>query len=291
MTDGKRRLGRGLEALLGPISIETAQSDGSLRNLEVGAIRPNPYQPRRALDESQLDALAQSMKTSGLLQPIVVRPGPESGYELIAGERRWRAAQRLGWSAISAVVREADDQTVLAFALVENLQRDALSPIDEASGYHRLVAEFGVTHVDIGTLVGRSRAAVANALRLLKLPPRVQDLVHSGALSAGHARALLGIDGADAIDAIATTVVERGFSVREVEGLVRRRAKRSSRSRRLRTRDPQQRRVEDALRRRLQTDVSLSPRGKDSGRLSINFYSHDDLARIMEIILGEPFEG
>ena len=290
MTGGSRRLGRGLEALLGPSTVDAARADGSLTELEVGSIRPNPFQPRHAFDEKQLEELASSMATSGLLQPVVVRRAADRGYELIAGERRWRAAQRLEWDRIGAVVREADDQAVLTFALVENLQRDALSPIDEARGYETLVKEFALSHGDVGGVVGRSRAAVANALRLLNLPDEVQTMVQSGALSSGHARALLGLD-ASAMNAIAEAVVERGLSVRDVESLVRNRTKRSRRKKPDGARDPQVRRVEETLRRRLQTDVTVSPRGKDSGKIGINFYSHDDLARIMEIVLGEPYDG
>ncbi len=290
MTGGRRRLGRGLEALLGPSSVEAARAEGSLTQLDVASIRPNPFQPRHAFDEKQLEELASSMGTSGLLQPIVVRRAADSGYELIAGERRWRAAQRLGWGRIDAVVRVADDQAVLTFALVENLQRDALSPIDEARGYERLIKEFALSQSDVGGVVGRSRAAVANALRLLNLPDEVQTMVHNGALSSGHARALLGLD-TSGITAIAEAVVDRRLSVREVESLVRNRTKRSRRKKGDGGRDPDVRRVEETLRRRLQTDVTVSPRGKDSGRIGINFYSHDDLARIMEIVLGEPYNG
>lgn len=289
MTSSRRRLGRGLEALLGPASIEVAKAEGSLRELDIASIRPNPFQPRHVFDESQLDDLANSMSVSGLLQPVVVREA-EDGYELIAGERRWRAAQRLGWDRLAAVIREADDQAVLTFALVENLQRDALSPIDEAQGYHRLIEEFDLSQGDVGSMVGRSRAAVANALRLLQLPETVQGMVHAGSLSSGHARALLGLR-TDGVEAIAKAVVDRGLSVREVESLVRNRTKRPRRKKGTADRDPHVRRVEDSLRRRLQTDVTVSPRGKDSGKIGINFYSQDDLARILEIILGEPYDG
>jgi len=286
---GRRRLGRGLEALLGPPSVEEARAEGSLTELDVATIQPNPFQPRHVFDEKQLEELASSMAASGLLQPVVVRPA-EAGYELIAGERRLRAAQRLGWDRIGAVVREADDQAVLTFALVENLQRDALSPIDEARGYDRLVKEFALTHGDVGGVVGRSRAAVANALRLLNLPDDVQAMLHSGVLSTGHARALLGLD-PSGVNAIAKAIVDRGLSVREVESLVRTRTKRPRRTKGDAARDPHVRRVEETLRGRLQTDVIVSPRGKNSGKISIQFYSHDDLARIMEIVLGEPYQG
>src|SRR5882672_6576423 len=158
MTDPhRRRLGRGLEALLGPTTVAEARADGSLATLPMKAIRPNPYQPRHVFDEGALDELKESLRTVGLLQPIIVRPAGD-GFELIAGERRWRAAERLGWKDIGAVVRDVDDRTLLTLALVENLQRDALSPIDEARGYQRLVAEFGVSQHELGGMVGRDRS-------------------------------------------------------------------------------------------------------------------------------------
>jgi ParB family chromosome partitioning protein len=244
-------------------------------------------------DESALSELAESMRRSGLLQPIVARAGENGEYDVVVGERRWRAAQQLGWTEIAAVVRDVDDRTLLTLALVENLQRDALSPIDEALGYQRLIGEFEVSQAEVGELVGRNRSTVANALRLLKLPDSVQQLVHSAALSTGHARALLTLNDPAAMGEFAVTAVEQDLSVREVEELVRggREAKRRPR----RTRggkapDPEVRRVEDALRKRLQTDVRVTARG-NSGRLTINYYSHDDLARILEMILGQAYEG
>jgi ParB family chromosome partitioning protein len=290
---GRKRLGRGLEALLGPTTVAEAQAEGALKQVAVDAIQPNPYQPRQVFDESALAELADSMERSGLLQPVVTRPGADGTYELVAGERRWRAAQRLGWKEIGAVVREVDDRTLLTLALVENLQRDALSPIDEARGYQRLIDEFAVSQTGVGELVGRDRSTVANALRLLKLPGGVQQLVHTGALSTGHARALLGLNDAAAIERLAQAAVKQELSVRDVEAQVRGGRAAQRRPRRVRgekATDPEVRRVEDALRRRLQTDVRVVPRG-NSGRVTLNYYSHDDLARIMEIILGEPYEG
>jgi len=292
---GRRRLGRGLEALLGPTSMEEARADGSLARLPVDAIHPNPYQPRRAVDEAALAELADSMQGSGLLQPVVVRPAANSGaYELIAGERRWRAARRLGWTELPAVVREVDDRTLLTLALVENLQRDALSPIDEALGYRRLVDDFGVSQGAIAELVGRNRTTVANALRLLKLPESVQALLHRGALSTGHARALLALETETEIAELADHVVEGGLSVREVEDLVRNgsapapRAERRPRGRK--PVRPEVRRLEDVLRDHLKTDVRVTTRGK-SGKVILNFYSEDDLSRLLEIILGKPYDG
>ena len=295
MTDraARRRLGRGLEALLGPTSTAEAQAEGTLRQIPVRDIRPNPYQPRRDFDEEALAELAASLESAGLLQPVVVRPA-NGGFELIAGERRLRAAERLGWTEIGAVVRDVDDRTLLTLALIENLQRDALSPIDEALAYQRLVEDFAVSHADVASLVGRSRPTVVNALRLLRLPDEVQDLVHRGALSTGHARALLQLPDAAAIPTLARRAVDDELSVRELEALARGDRAPARRPRAGKTRahrpDVETRRVEDALRRHLKTDVFVARRGK-GGRITVNFYSNDDLARILELVLGRPFDG
>src|SRR5213595_2922286 len=179
----RRRLGRGLEALLGP-SREEAERDGSLVELATSDIRPNPFQPRQDVDPQALEELKASIRQAGLLQPVVVRPAPGgTGFELIAGERRLRACQALGWERIPAVKREVDDRTVLTLALIENLQRDDLSPVDEARGYERLIAEFSLAQQDVADAVGRDRSTVANALRLLKLPATVLALLHAARLS------------------------------------------------------------------------------------------------------------
>ncbi|HEY7636726.1 MAG TPA: ParB/RepB/Spo0J family partition protein [Gemmatimonadales bacterium] len=296
MTETKR-LGRGLEALLGPISREQAEASGSLRELPVRSLRPNPYQPRSEIDEAALEELIASMRASGLLQPVVVRPRNES-YELIAGERRWRAAERLGWERIPAVVRDVDDQTLLTLALVENLQRNDLSPIDEAAGYQRLGEEFHLPQVEIARLVGRNRSTVANLLRLLQLPDEIQQLIHQAKLSEGHARALLGVSEPARMLRLAHQAVAEGWSVREMEARVR--GEPPSRPRRAddaKGRTPAKavtadvRRVEDALRKRLGTDVRVTMRRRGRGFLTISYYSNDDLARLLELILGGPFEG
>jgi ParB family chromosome partitioning protein len=290
----RRRLGRGLEALLGPPSVAEAQADGALLQVPVAQVRPNPYQPRRAIDQEALAELASSMEKAGLLQPIVVRKARDNGYELIAGERRLRAAERLGWGEIGAVVRDVDDRTLLTLALIENLQRDALSPIDEALGYQRLVGEFGASHAEVADLVGRSRPGVANALRLLRLPGEVQDLLHRGELSPGHARALLQLPETTGVVALARRAIAEGLSVRELEALGRgerppARRPRSGRGR-VRRPDADVRRLEDALRRHFKTDVFVVRRGK-GGRISISFYSNDDLARLLELMLGQRYDG
>lgn len=308
-----RRLGRGLEALLGPVSrVEeratagAGTADAGLLQVPVGAIQPNPFQPRRTFDETALTELADSIAASGLLQPVIVRArdgrgsgrGGEGRYELISGERRWRAVQRLGWATIPVVVRQADDQAMLTLALIENLQRDDLSAIDAAVGYKKLIDEFQIPHGEVARLVGKSRAAVSNTLRLLGLPVPVQRMIQEGALSEGHARALLAVTDAREALRLARAVVEGGYSVRDTEALVRGEgpAAPTIRPRRLAKPKPlpssiEARRVEDALRTRLGTDVRLTARRKGRGTLAISYYSNDDLARLLELILGHPFDG
>ncbi|HET9465533.1 MAG TPA: ParB/RepB/Spo0J family partition protein [Gemmatimonadales bacterium] len=293
----EKRLGRGLEALLGPISRDQAAASGALREIPVGAIHPNPFQPRREFDEEALGELAQSINTSGLLQPIVVRSNGAS-YELVAGERRWRAVQQLGWPRIPAVVKEVDDQSLLTLALIENLQRDDLSPIDEARGYDRLMREFELPQTEVARLVGRNRVTVANSLRLLSLPAEVQQMLERRELSEGHGRALLALNDAEEITRIARDVVQHGWSVRETEALTRGQgpAARITHPRLQRVKAPvrtvhaEQRRVEDTLRKRLGTDVRITAKRKGRGLITISYYSNDDLARLLEIILGHPYE-
>ena len=296
----EKRLGRGLEALLGPVSREQAEASGALKELAVSSIRPNPFQPRTRLDEPALAELTASIEASGLLQPVVVRPR-NGTYELIAGERRWRAVQRLGWRTVPAVVKDADDQTLLTLALIENLQRHDLSAIDEALGYQRLMDEFKMPQTEVARMVGRSRPAIANLLRLLRLPADVRALVHEGKLSEGHARALLTLDDPAAASRLAREAVEQGLSVRDVEARVRGDVPAAAAPVKggLRLRKPHEphaatadaRRIEDALRKRLGTDVRVTARRRGRGLVSISYYSNDDLARLLELILGEPFAG
>ena len=288
-----RRLGRGLEALLGPISKEQAEAQGALREVPVGSIDANPYQPRRTFEPAALQELADSIAASGLLQPLIVRPRPSGRYELIAGERRWRAIQQLHWQKVPVVVKDVDDQALLTLALIENLQRDDLSPIDEALGYDRLVQEFHLTQSDVARLVGKDRATVANTLRLLKLPPEVRTLVEKRSLSEGHARALLGLSDDRHISRFATTAVEAGWSVRELEARVRGQGP-TRRKRAGPTPGPasaEVQRVEETLRQRLQTDVRVTARRRGRGFVTVAYYSNEDLARLLEVMLGEPYRG
>ncbi len=286
----RRRLGRGLEALLGVGTVEEAEREGLVRELPVDGIKPNRYQPRRALDPASLAELKNSIGASGLLQPIVVRQ-LDSGYELVAGERRWRAIRALGWKKVPAVVRDVDDRTLLTLALVENLQRASLSPIDEAQGYERLAHDFSLSHGAIADAVGRDRSTVANAVRLLKLPKSVQQLVADETLSAGHARALLSLGDTKQIERLARTCVAEGWSVREMERQARAPGPRREGRAPKRAAPPEVRRIEEALRKRLGTDAAVVLTGKGRGHLQLRFYSEDDLSRLLELILGRRWDG
>lgn len=303
-----RRLGRGLEALIAkaptrapvleapraeaptpePVSSEPRTP---YRVLPVAKVRPNPLQPRKEFREEDLADLEASLRVSGLLQPVTVRPAPRGdGFELIAGERRFRAAQRLGWTEIPAVVRDVDDQMLLSLAMVENLQRADLNPIEEAEGYEQLIKEFSLTQQEVADIVGKDRSTVANTLRLLALPASVRRLVWDGALTVGHARALLGLGEASQMADLARVVVAEGLSVREVEHRVRSasHAKQSPRGAApTDARSAEVRRLEDELRRRLGTDVRIVQAGKSAkGELRIPFYNHEDFERVLELILG-----
>ena len=217
----KARLGKGLDALLGGVDQIAAQSDGELRYLPVATIRPGRYQPRTNMVETALTELADSIRTHGVVQPIVVRETPAGDYELIAGERRWRAAQMAGLDVIPSVVRRVADEIALAVGLIENIQRENLNPVEEANGLRRLLDEFGLTHQQVADSIGRSRAAVSNLLRLLNLDPAVRAHLENGRLEAGHARAILSLPREQQL-AAADTVIQQRLSVRQTEQIVRR---------------------------------------------------------------------
>ena len=290
MTD--RRLGRGLEALLGPVNREQAEKAGALREVPVASVRPNPFQPRKKIDEPALAELADSINASGLLQPVVVRAVAGGHFELIAGERRWRAVQRLGWKSIPVVVKEADDRTLLTLAIIENIQRADLSPLEEAASYQRLIEEFQSSQADVARLVGRDRSTVANALRLLRLPVDVREMVDDRRLSEGHARALLAVADPRQLLALARQAILSSWSVRELEARVRGERPAGKRARAgARPVNADAKRVEEQLRQHLGTEARLTTRRRGRGFLTLNFYSNDDLARLLERILGRPFDG
>jgi ParB family chromosome partitioning protein len=306
--DAPRRLGRGLEAL---ISTAKQQRDGApattdggaretseLQRVRVADVAPNRFQPRRTFTESDLVELETSIKANGLLQPITVRSQPGGGWELVAGERRLRAVGRLGWTEIPAIVREFDDRAMLTLALVENLQRSDLNPLEEAEGYQRLIDEFGLTQQQVADAVGKDRTTITNLLRVLTLQAAIRAMVERGHITAGHARALLPIrDEKRQLD-LANEIVARQLSVREVEARARDGigdrpqqpkigAGRLGAASLPPNADSAAHRVEEQLRKHLQTDVHIQQLGTDRGVVRISYYSADDLERVLDLVLGK----
>jgi ParB family chromosome partitioning protein len=293
----KRGLGRGLDALLGSMSdIPVRQGmapvaageavDGSLRSVPVERIRRGRHQPRRIVDESALEELAHSVRSRGIVQPLVVRPTGSGGFEIVAGERRWRAAQMAGLDEVPAVVRELSDREAAAVALIENIQREDLNPIEEAAAFAELQEQFNLTQEQVAEKVGRSRSAVANSLRLLSLPDQIKEHVAAGKLAAGQARALLGLNDKSMLPAAAREVMGKDLSTRDTEALVRRlnKPRRIKSSDRL---DPDLSNLVETLQRRLGTRVRLMHRASDDkGKLEIEYYSQEDLDRITNMMIG-----
>ena len=287
----QRRLGRGLDALFNTAPVAPDENQRALKEIPISQIRKNPFQPRKDFAPDALKDLQESLKSSGLLQPITVRRSRDEGaYELIAGERRLRAATELGWKSISAVVKDIDDRELLGLALIENLQRSDLNPIEEAEGYSRLIGEFGHTQQTIASMVGRDRSTIANMLRILQLPAAVRQMLRDGALSIGHARPLLGLTDETKISALASEIVKRGFSAREVENRVREsgsdKKPSTKRGRPARTdaRPIEVRALEERLRRSLQTDVAITTDANYTGSIRISFYSMEDLERVADLL-------
>ena len=289
----KRGLGRGLDALLGGMGDSSAREnatrgptaaagDDGFRRLPVDLIRRGKHQPRRIVEESALEELAHSVRARGIVQPIVVRPLGSGSYEIVAGERRWRAAQMAGLDEVPAVVRECSDQEAAAVALIENIQREDLNPIEEAQGYRSLADEFGLTHQELADAVGRSRSAVSNALRLLDLNEDVRLRVEQGELDMGHARALLALSGA-AQSETAAEVVRRDLSARETEKLVRARVEGKSPAQR-KARDPDVVKLETDLAERLGAKVRIDHKAKGAGSVTIHYSSLEALDGILERI-------
>ena len=285
-------LGKGLGALIPTV---TTDSSGGMREIPITSIKPNKYQPRSHFDEEDLSALVGSIREVGVLQPVLVRPEGD-GYELIAGERRWRAAKRVGLQTIPALIRVADDAAALEQALVENLHRANLNPLEEAAAYQQLIEDFGLTHEEVAGRVGKGRATVSNTLRLMHLPPTVQRALRDGQLSMGHARALLGTPDRAFQEKLAREVVSDGLSVRAVEDAVRLHGlsdegaqagletpEKEPRSPRLRA--PGLLELEELLGERLATGVHVSM-GAKRGRVVVDFSGLDDLERIYRIIAG-----
>jgi ParB family transcriptional regulator, chromosome partitioning protein len=276
----RRGLGMGLSALLGGIGDGVAEAGPETpRRVPIEFLHPSPLQPRRRFDEAELEALARSIGDRGVLQPLLARPSSRGapGYEIVAGERRWRAAQRAGLHEVPVVVRELSDQETLELALIENLQRTDLSPLDEAHAYRRLTEEFGHTQDALAQAVGKSRSHVANTVRLLSLPAAVHELLDDGRLSAGHARALIGCAGAEML---ARLVVERGLNVRETEALARREGSQPTSTRRPRDMDPNAAELARRLTTKLGLEVELRPRAQ-GGSITIRYH---DLAQLDALV-------
>lgn len=284
-----RRLGRGLEALLGSATGLATSDEGALKSIPISQVTRNPFQPRREFRGEDLAELQESLKASGLLQPITVRRRPgKDGFELIAGERRLRAAKALEWREIPAIIKEIDDRTLLTLALIENLQRTDLNPIEEGEGYRQLAQAFELTQQQIAETVGKDRTTIANTLRLLQLPESVRSLLQQRQLSMGHAKVLLGLDEHDRIVSLAEEIVREGLTVREVERRLRAVAppakKKTGRPRAIDKQPAELRQIEDRLRRHLQTDVAVKLTSSDRGTVTLHFYSADDLDRLLDLM-------
>jgi ParB family transcriptional regulator, chromosome partitioning protein len=281
----KKRLGRGLGSLIGSIEevSEASHSSGAsgMSEIDIDRIQRGRYQPRQNFEAGALRELADSIRSQGVVQPIVVRPDGDR-FELVAGERRWRAAQLAGLQKIPAVVREIDARAAAAIALIENIQREDLNPLEEAQAFMRLIEEFDLTHQQVADSVGRSRAAVSNLLRLLDLAEPVKQQVNKGLLDMGHARALLALIRHDQIE-IARLVVNRGMSVRETELLVKKTlAKQSGGQQKAEVKDPDVRRLETQISEKLGAGVKIKPGKKGAGQLVISFNSSAELDGILE---------
>ncbi len=284
-------LGKGLGALIpNESSSQATPVTTGLREVPITDLVPNRFQPRSHFDEEALTSLTASIRELGVLQPVLVRATGDGSYELIAGERRWRAAKRAGLSVIPVIVREVSDTHSLEQALVENLHREDLDPLEEAAAYQQLLDDFSLTHEEIARRVGKSRAAISNTLRLFQLPPAVQRMVHDGQLSAGHARALLGTPDRVFQEALARKAVNGDYSVRQVEDAVRRRTQESEKSPAepgAKLRAPGLLELEELLSERLDTRVNVSM-GAKRGKVVIDFASLEDLERIYRAMTGVP---
>jgi len=284
----RKALGRGLEALIptstAAIATESADArhpaQAGVQQIPIEMVGANPFQPRTRFNEATLQELTDSIKANGILQPVILRRTPTDGYELVAGERRLRAAKLAGLDAVPAIVREIDDRRMMELALIENIQREDLNPIDEARAFHALIQTVGLTHDEISERVGKQRSSITNSLRLLGLPPEVMDMVSRGTLSAGHGRALLGLETSGDQLATARYVSSKGFSVRRTEALINRKLRRQH----TRPRSNKSNGLEEwqnKLQSRFATRVTMHP-GRKGGRVEFEYYSQEDLERLLE---------
>ena len=287
----KKVLGRGLDALISSATVSRASEgsvalgvaeDHAVMELVVGDIGPNPFQPRTRFDDESLKELADSIRASGVIQPVLVRRVGADDYQLVAGERRLRAAQLAGLGKIPAIVRDYDDRQLMELSIIENIQRENLNPIDEAKAYHALIERVGLTHDQVSERVGKQRSSITNSLRLLTLPPEIMDMVSRGTLSAGHARALLGLETAGDQLATGKYVAGKGFSVRRTEALVRRKQRKNhSRPARASKLDGLGE-WETKLQQHFSTHVAIVP-GRKGGKVEFEFYGQEDLERLLEV--------
>jgi ParB family chromosome partitioning protein len=282
----RRSLGQGLDALIPSTGGATTESGETIYQLAIDQIEPNPRQPRKSYDADDLQGLADSIAEHGVLQPLVVaRPEGEDIYVLIAGQRRLEAARLAGLSDVPVILRQATEQQLLEWALIENLQREDLNPIEAAHGYQQLVDDFGLSHDAIAGRVGKSRSAVSNTLRLLKLTDAAAEAIIQGEISEGHGRALLGLDSPKAQDAAMQTVIKRGLNVRQTEELVRKLSGQRRPRKPDTARPPEEVAVEEELRQALGTKVSLR-RGRSGGTLTLHFYSDEELEALIDRLTG-----
>lgn len=283
MADKRPALGRGLSALIPDAPLAPAASERAL-DVDIDLLRPNRFQPRTVMHDDRIEELARSIKSNGLIQPIVVRKA-DPGYEIVAGERRWRASQRAGLMKVPVVVREIPEERLLASALIENIQREDLNPIEEAQAYRRLADDYTLTQDQIAEAVGKDRSTVANVMRLLKLPREVRENLSAGALAMGHARALLSLPDESAQLQVSREVVSKNLSVRETEALVKKAAE-PPRPKEDPQKDVHTRAAEDKLRFTLGTRVRIVRKGK-GGRIEIDFQNEDELQRLYEQLTGQ----
>jgi ParB family chromosome partitioning protein len=285
----RKALGRGLEALIPTSTVALATESAESRSgiaaagvlqIPIEMVGANPFQPRTRFNESALQELTDSIKANGIIQPVILRRVATDGYELVAGERRLRAAKLAGLDAVPAIVREVDDRRMMELALIENIQREDLNAIDEAKAFHALIQSVGLTHDEISERVGKQRSSITNSLRLLGLPPEVQDMVSRGTLSAGHGRALLGLESSGDQLATARYVSSKGFSVRRTEALINRKLRRQhSRPRSAKASGLDE--WQNKLQSQFATRVTLRP-GRKGGRVEFEYYSQEDLERLLE---------
>lgn len=284
-------LGRSISNLVSdPTDIlgDLTRREGSLLHISIDSLAPNPFQPRSAFDDEALAELVESVQRNGVLQPVLVRPQPDrpNHYQLIAGHRRLEAARRAGLATLPAIVHHAEDETLLEIALIENLQRENLNPIDEALAYQKLIETLHYRHEDIAERIGKSRVHVTNMLRLLNLPPQAKEELRNGTIQAGHARALLALEDAGTIVSTLRNVLRNGLSVRATENLVRHQLedpeRPATKARRRRELDPELTAVQQALQHALGTRVQIRPSGKSRGQIRIDYYNLDDFDRILD---------